>query len=97
MEHVQAAAEHGDAGAQLAIAMFVRRAAAAIGAAATSLPRLDALIFTAGIGEHAAAVRTAIVGRLGPLGFGTPSAPAVLVIAAREDLVIAAEALRLLG
>ena len=54
--------------ARLAIDMFVRRAAAAIAAAATSLPRIDALVFTGGIGEHSHLIRAGIVGRLGRLG-----------------------------
>lgn len=94
MERVQAAAEAGSADAQLALAMFVRRAAAGIGATTTSLPRVDALVFTGGIGEHAEGVREQIVARLGALGIHES---AVLVIEAREDLVIAAEAARLLS
>jgi acetate kinase len=93
----------GDERAALAIELFVRRAAEGIGAAATASPRLDALVFTGGIGEHAGPVRERIVARLGTLGFGTSLAdadddkvltagdarPAVLRVAAREDLVIA--------
>jgi acetate kinase len=63
------AAEAGaDEAARLALAVFVRSAAAGIAAAATALPTLDALVFTAGIGEHAAALRQRIVARLGVLG-----------------------------
>jgi acetate kinase len=97
-------AEHeGDRRASLAIELFVRRASAGIAAAATSLPGLDALVFTGGIGEHATGVRARIVERLailampmlvagpGPEGDGVLAAgpPAVLRIHAREDLVIA--------
>ena len=90
----------------------MRRAAEWIAAAATALPRLDALVFTGGIGEHAAPVRARIVGRLGMLGLPTSLAdsdgegdavltargagPAVLRVAAREDLVIAEATRRLL-
>jgi acetate kinase len=108
---VEASAAAGDARAALAVELFVRRAAAAIGAAATTLPRVDALVFTGGIGEHAAGVRAAICGRLAPLGVPAslaagegdgvltpPGAPvAVLRVAAREDLVIAREAHRLIA
>jgi acetate kinase len=93
-----------DERAALAIAVFERTAAGAIGAAATSLPRLDALVFTGGIGEHAASVRAGIARRLATLGVPPPvdvaseddrvvaAGPvAVLVIAAREDVVIARE------
>lgn len=58
----------GDDAAALAIDQFVDRAAAAIGAAATRLPGLDAVVFTGGIGEHAGQVRAAIVRRLAVLG-----------------------------
>ncbi len=108
---VEAAAAAGDARAALAVELFARRAAATIGAAATTLPRVDALVFTGGIGEHAAEVRAAICSRLAPLGVAAtpavgdgdgvlspPGAPvAVLRVAAREDLVIAREAHRILA
>jgi acetate kinase len=100
----------GDERAALAIELFVRRAAEWIAAAATALPRLDGLVFTGGIGEHAAPVRARIVGRLGMLGLPTTlgdsdddaaltargAGPAVLLVTAREDLVIAEATRRLL-
>ena len=100
----------GDERAALAIELFVRRAAESIAAAATALPRLDGLVFTGGIGEHAAPVRARIVDRLGMLGLPTTLAeseegavltargpgPVVLRVAAREDLVIAEATRRLL-
>ncbi len=110
MRTLLANASRGDADAQLAIDMFVDRAAAAIAAAATRLSRLDAVVFTGGIGEHATAVRAAIVRRLGLLGLGAIPArrrigdvvlstdgarPAVLRIEAREDMVIAQAVVRL--
>jgi acetate kinase len=93
----------GDERAALAIELFVRRAAEGIAASSTALPRLDGLVFTGGIGEHAAPVRERIVGRLSSLAVRGPLAgaeedavltptgarPAVLRIAAREDIVIA--------
>jgi acetate kinase len=104
MRAVSEAAAAGNARAQLAIDIFVRRTAAGIAVAATSLPRLDALVFTGGIGEHAPDVRAGIVARLAPLhveplggsagsGDGLISALeariAVLRVTAREDIVIA--------
>lgn len=65
---LQARADRGDPDARLALEMFASRAAAGIAAVATALPRLDAVAFTGGIGEHATAVRQAIVGRLASLG-----------------------------
>jgi acetate kinase len=51
------AAASGHEGSKMAIEVFSFRLAKAIGALACSLPRLDALIFTGGIGENAALVR----------------------------------------
>ena len=65
---LERAADRGEPRATLALAMFVDRAAAGIAAAATALPRLDGLVFTGGIGEHAGRLRAAIVGRLAVLG-----------------------------
>ena len=101
-----------DPAATLAVAMFVDRAAAAIAAAATRLDRLDALVFTGGIGEHAAPVRRGIVRRLAVVGVSPiaatdvredrilsrpGAAPAVVRVAAREDLVIARAVERIAG
>ena len=93
-----------DERAALAIAVFERAAAAAIASAATALPRLDAVVFTGGIGEHAAGVRAGIVRRLASIGVPpidevaiegdrvvVGGMVAVLVVAAREDAVIARE------
>lgn len=103
VREIERRADEGDAKATLALAMFARRTAAAIAAAGTALPRVDALIFTGGIGEHSAASRAAIVARLGALrvpqtltaidGDGVIAAgpPVVIVVAAREDRVIAEE------
>lgn len=65
---LEEAAGAGDDRARLALEMFVDRAAAGIGAAVTALPRLDALVFTGGIGANAGRVRAAIVERLGVIG-----------------------------
>jgi acetate kinase len=53
---------------RLAIEVFVYRVATAVGAMAVALGGLEALVFTAGIGENSASVRQAICGRLGFLG-----------------------------
>ena len=112
LREVERAASADDERAVLAIEIFVRRAAAGIAAVASALPALDALVFTAGIGEHAADVRTAICGRLATLRvpavlnhqsgedelLSLPGSPvSVLRVAAREDLVIAREVARLLA
>ena len=55
-------------GAKLALAVFAYRVATAVGALAVALDGLDALVFTAGIGEHSSRVRAAVCARLGFLG-----------------------------
>jgi acetate kinase len=54
--------------AALALRVFAYRIAASVGAMAAALDGLDALVFTAGIGEHSAAVRRDVCGRLRFLG-----------------------------
>jgi len=52
----------------MALDVFAHRVAGAVAAMAASLNGLDALVFTAGIGERAAGVRSAICKRLAFLG-----------------------------
>ncbi len=54
--------------AQEAVALFNHRVVREVGALTAVLGGLDALVFTAGIGEHAAPVRAAVVQALGWLG-----------------------------
>jgi acetate kinase len=65
---VQAAAEAGDERAQQAIAMFLHSLRRHIGAMVASLGGLDALVFTAGIGENSALVWQETCDSLGFLG-----------------------------
>ena len=58
----------GSPAARLALGVLAYRVATAVGAMATALGGLDALIFTAGIGENSAYVRAAVCERLGLLG-----------------------------
>ncbi|GHB34152.1 acetate/propionate family kinase [Salinicola rhizosphaerae] len=53
--------------ARLAVEFFVHRTAQEIARLAVSLGGLDGIVFTAGIGEHAPAVRRDIMERLSPL------------------------------
>lgn len=69
MRELQEAADQGHTGAALAIEIFVHRLAKYIGALTTSLPRTDALIFTGGIGENAAIIRSKTINRLRVLGY----------------------------
>jgi acetate kinase len=68
MREITGQASGGNAAAQLALEVFVHRLAKAIAALVTSLDRLDALIFTGGIGENSAIVRSQVLARLGFLG-----------------------------
>jgi acetate kinase len=54
--------------AQEAVALFVYRIVREIGSLAAALGGLDGLVFTAGIGEHAAPVRAGVAAALGWLG-----------------------------
>jgi acetate kinase len=68
MRAVQAAAAAGNDRAQLALEVFAYRLAKAIAALVVALERLDALVFTGGIGENSAVVRSLVLQRLGFLG-----------------------------
>ena len=68
MRAVQDAVARGDERARLALDVFVHRLAKAVAGLVTSLERLDALVFTGGIGENSAIVRGLVLARLGFLG-----------------------------
>jgi acetate kinase len=68
MRAIQSAAAGGNERARLALEVFVHRLAKAVAALVTSLDRLDALVFTGGIGERSAEVRSLVLARLGFLG-----------------------------
>jgi acetate kinase len=96
-----------DAAAAQAIDLFTFRIAGELARLATSLGGLDAVVFTAGIGEHQPQIRAAVTKRLAWLGLEldatangtnteTISAPSsqvtALVIPTNEEQVIAEEA-----
>jgi acetate kinase len=68
MREVLAAAGAGNGRARLAINVYARRVRQAIGALTVTLGGVDALIFTAGVGENSAEVRAACCERLACLG-----------------------------
>jgi acetate kinase len=68
MRTVVAAAADGNERAQLALEVFVHRLSKAIAGLVVGLQRLDALVFTGGIGENSAVVRSLVLSRLGFLG-----------------------------
>jgi acetate kinase len=102
----------GDSQARLALDHFVYRITKEIGALAAVLGGIDALVFTAGIGENAADIRARIVAGSAWLGLSldaaanraisgdlsaTPTGPRVLVIPTDEEVMIARHTWRTLG
>jgi acetate kinase len=99
-----------DPGAAFALDHFVHRCALQAGELAAALGSLDAFVFSAGVGEHAALIRTRIAERLVWLGatldratddagaprISTPDSRVALLIAPTdEELMIARHALAL--
>jgi acetate kinase len=92
--------------ARLAYDRFIWSLKRAVGAMAAVLGGVDTLVFTGGIGENSARVRADVAAAL-RLRLGEDNAlgdrlisdgePAVLVIQARDDLIILAEVLRALA
>ncbi len=98
--------------ARLALTLFAHRVAGSVAAMAASLAGLDAVVFTAGVGEGSARVRADVCRRLRFLGVeldadanhaarpadvaAPGSAVRVVVLRAREDLVAARAARSLL-
>lgn len=68
MREVEEAMNKGSARAKLAFDIFVHRLRSEIGAMIAVLGGIDALVFTAGIGEHSAAVRAEACANFGYLG-----------------------------
>jgi acetate kinase len=68
MRQVLAAATSGNAAAQLALGIYAHRVRQAIGAFAVTLGGVDALVFTAGVGENSADMRQSIFTGLECLG-----------------------------
>lgn len=109
-----ARAARGDEDAALALSVFSHRVAQSVAAMAVAAGGLDALVFTAGIGEGSALVRQLVCSRLAFLGVeldrglndsaqpdadvSAPGSPVrVAVIRAREDIVAARAARRVLS
>jgi acetate kinase len=98
--------------ARLALDHFVYRIAKEIGALAAVLQGIDALVFTAGIGENGADLRARIVAASSWLGLGldadanmarqtdlsaSAAGPRVLMVPTDEELMIARHTRRVLG
>jgi acetate kinase len=103
MREVTDRASAGDADARLALDVYLHRLRGSIAAMTASLGGLDAVVFTGGVGEHSAIVRSGACQALGFLGVDVApdegegdriispadSRGAVIVVEAREDLEIA--------
>ncbi|MBX3193512.1 MAG: acetate kinase [Microbacteriaceae bacterium] len=68
MRDLLAASDAGDAAAALAVDVYVHRLVRYIGAYAAVLSGIDALVFTAGVGENSSVIRARAVEGLGFLG-----------------------------
>ena len=69
MRTLTQAASEGHKGAQIALDVFCYRLTRSIGGIAMALPRIDALVFTGGIGENSRVVRKAVMENLKILGY----------------------------
>jgi len=88
LREVLAAAEAGQPRSRLALDVFVHRLVSTVGGLVATLGGLDALVFTGGIGEHSAVIRSEVATRLSFLGVRLdPSANG----AAMADSVISAD------
>jgi acetate kinase len=108
LREVEEASERGDAAASLALDVYAHRIRAYVGAYAAQLGGLDALVFTAGVGEHGAAMRARVLRGLEFLGLTLDaarnarsetvvsmdgSAASILVVPTNEELEIARQTL----
>jgi acetate kinase len=90
MRQVLAAAPASES-ARLALGIYTRRVRQAVGALAVTMGGIDALVFTAGVGEHAADVRASVCAGLECLGIELDAAANR---ACRPDADIAAPSAR---
>ena len=68
MRQILARARDGHEPARLALGIYTHRVRQAVGALAVTMGGIDALVFTAGVGEHAKEVRASICAGLECLG-----------------------------
>lgn len=109
---IQELLAHSEASAARAIELFVYRIVRELGSLAAALGGLDALVFTAGIGEHASQIRTAVCDAATWLGIAIDEAAnqanvrwistaasrvAVLVVPTDEEAIVARHTVTALG
>ena len=68
MREILTAIKNGDQRAKLAFEIYIHRLRAGIGAMIAVLDGVDALVFTAGVGEHSSEVRSAVCQNFGYIG-----------------------------
>jgi len=95
MREILASAKSGDARAQLAFDIYIHRLQAGIGAMAAVLGGMDALVFSAGVGENSAEVRSATCSKLEFLGLKLDEA-ANTRLSADQDISMPDSAARIL-
>ncbi|MFB6889328.1 acetate/propionate family kinase [Kitasatospora sp. NPDC056327] len=86
MREIMRRAEEGDADARLAFDAYVHRVRKYIGGYYAVLGRVDAIAFTAGVGENAAPVRAAVTAGLEELGIAVD--PELNSVRSREPRII---------
>ena len=74
LQAVERRATGGDPAAALALDVYCHRIRKYVGAYHAVLGRLDAIAFTAGVGEHSATIRQRVLAGLEPLGIATDPA-----------------------
>ncbi|MEM1088135.1 MAG: acetate kinase [Pseudomonadota bacterium] len=73
MRQIEARIEAGDEAADHAMSVYIHRIKSTVGAYVATLGGIDALVFTAGIGENSERVRTRVVSDLGTFGLAIDS------------------------
>jgi acetate kinase len=96
MRELAAAMRQGNPRARLAFNIFIHRLCGGIAAMAASAGGIDALVFTAGIGENSVEVRAAAAERLEWLGIGLDSARNQDPAGADRDIAAAGSRVRVL-
>ncbi|HEX9415997.1 MAG TPA: acetate kinase [Gaiellaceae bacterium] len=113
LEHESGLEALGGLDDSLGLAVYTHRIAAAVAAMAASLGGLDAIVFTAGVGENVPAVRAEVCRRLGFLGIqldqaandsaepdvdiGSSGSEVRVVVVRAREEVVVARAVRALG
>lgn len=93
VREIKSAAKNGNKRAKLALDIFTYRIRKYIGSYAAAMGGVDAIVFTAGIGENEKTIRDSVL--KGLFGFLNRKKVRVLVVATNEELMIAKQAFQL--